>query len=46
MFPPKCDLVGKVDNVSVPCLNPLVLRKELENILAEKGDLSAEIYIC
>lgn len=31
---------GKVDSLSVPYLNPLVLRKELENILAEEGDLS------
>lgn len=28
------------DSLSVPYLNPLVLRKELENILAEEGDLS------
>lgn len=28
------------DQLSVPYLNPLVLRKELENILAEEGDLS------
>lgn len=28
------------DNLSVPYLNPLVLRKELENILAEEGDSS------
>lgn len=26
------------DTVSVPYLNPLVLRKELENILAQEGD--------
>lgn len=26
------------DNLTVPYLNPLVLRKELENILAEEGD--------
>lgn len=31
---------GKLDSLSVPYLNPLVLRKELENILAEEGDLS------
>lgn len=28
------------ENLSVPYLNPLVLRKELENILAEEGDSS------
>lgn len=26
------------ENLTVPYLNPLVLRKELENILAEEGD--------
>lgn len=31
---------GKLDSLSVPYLNPLVLRKELENILAEEGDMS------
>lgn len=28
------------ENVSVPYLNPLVLRKELENILKQEGDVS------
>lgn len=28
------------DNLSVPYLNPLVLRKELENILSQEGDVS------
>lgn len=28
------------ENLTVPYLNPLVLRKELENILAEEGDMS------
>lgn len=28
------------DNLSVPYLNPLVLRKELENILSQEGDAS------
>lgn len=33
---------GKQDSLSVPYLNPLVLRKELENILTEEGDLSLQ----
>ncbi|XP_055635236.1 DENN domain-containing protein Crag isoform X1 [Toxorhynchites rutilus septentrionalis] len=31
---------GAGDAISVPYLNPLVLRKELENILGEEGDLA------
>lgn len=34
------DQMKIADNLSVPYLNPLVLRKELENILVEEGDLS------
>lgn len=30
--------VKQSDSLSVPYLNPLVLRKELENILAQEGD--------
>lgn len=35
------------DNLSVPYLNPLVLRKELENILSQEGDgsLSSPTFI-
>ncbi|KAK9754949.1 uDENN domain [Popillia japonica] len=32
--------VGTCEPFSVPYLNPLVLRKELENVLAREGDLS------
>jgi DENN domain-containing protein 4 len=32
--------VKLVESLTVPYLNPLVLRKELENILAEEGDSS------
>lgn len=32
--------VGTSEPFSVPYLNPLVLRKELENVLAREGDLS------
>lgn len=34
------DQMKVTDSLSVPYLNPLVLRKELENILSEEGDLS------
>lgn len=34
------DRMKMSDSLSVPYLNPLVLRKELENILAEEGDMS------
>lgn len=34
------DQMKLTDSLSVPYLNPLVLRKELENILAEEGDMS------
>jgi DENN domain-containing protein 4 len=34
------DQINIPENLSVPYLNPLVLRKELENILAEEGDSS------
>ena len=34
------DQVKISDNLTVPYLNPLVLRKELENILTEEGDSS------
>lgn len=34
------DQMNMPESLSVPYLNPLVLRKELENILAEEGDMS------
>lgn len=34
------DQMEMPESLSVPYLNPLVLRKELENILAEEGDMS------
>lgn len=39
--------VKQSDNLSVPYLNPLVLRKELENILAQEGEraLSTSIFV-
>lgn len=33
--------VIKAETISVPYLNPLVLRKELENILAQEGDCAS-----
>lgn len=35
-----CEKMSPCDPFSVPYLNPLVLRKELENVLAVEGDLS------
>lgn len=34
------DKMKMAENLTVPYLNPLVLRKELENILTEEGDMS------
>uniref|UniRef100_A0A182JSM0 UDENN domain-containing protein n=1 Tax=Anopheles christyi TaxID=43041 RepID=A0A182JSM0_9DIPT len=37
---PRTSSKHQQDMISVPYLNPLVLRKELENILSEEGDLA------
>ncbi|EAA01213.3 AGAP001102-PA [Anopheles gambiae str. PEST] len=37
---PRTSSKNQQDMISVPYLNPLVLRKELENILSEEGDLA------
>ncbi|XP_023300743.2 DENN domain-containing protein Crag isoform X2 [Lucilia cuprina] len=36
----KKDNKPQMENLTIPYLNPLVLRKELENILTQEGDLS------